>query len=245
VGGGNGGDAGLELLEAAPRGEERAEIRIGVVGGLDRLIGAADAAGAMEAGRIEAHAAHRLRRLAVAGHGRRLGAVGEIGLHVFRLFEGLGHGLHRGAVGGRHVARHQVGELLRIRLAGHHGGEEGLAALEPGGALLDGAAHLGDLGLHLRDLLFHAGHVAVHGGDRLEGGEGRPAQQHKSGQGGRFLDAGTDGEAAQALAVVQENVARPEERTELRDKAGVGNHTVRHFYPRSARRPHGHSWRPH
>ena len=76
-------------------------------------------------------------------------------------------------------------------------------------------AHRGDVGFHLRDLALHPGDVAVHRVDRGEGGDGGPGQQNKGGQSGRHLHLRADREAAQALAVVQENVARLEEVAEL------------------------------
>jgi hypothetical protein len=97
-------------------------------------------------------------------------------------------------------------------------------------------AHRGDVGLHPRHLALHLGHVAVHRVDRGIGGEGRPGEQHEGGQGGGLLDAGSDREAAQALAVMKENIAWFEQIAELRGEAGVGRRNkISHYLPRSAR----------
>ena len=114
-----------------------------------------------------------------------------------------------------------------------------------GGVLAGLSAEAGDVGFHLRDLALHPGDVAVHRVDRGEGGERGPGEQNKSGQSGRHLHAGADREAAQALAVVKENIARLEDVAEPGGPAGVGRRQSRHFYPRPAPTgPIRPPWRP-
>ncbi len=183
--------------------------------------------------------ARAVSRDALAGH--VAGALGERQLHA------VDPGIRRGdRLRRRGLLRDQSGELVGVGFVREHRGEELLAALEQSGVLAGLDPQLGDVGLHLGDLPLHSGDVAVHRVDRAEGGESGPGQQNKGGQHGRHLDSRADREAAQALAVVQKNIAGLEDVAELRSKASVGRlYVARHHCPRSAPPDRcGHAWRP-
>ena len=166
--------------------------------------------------------AQRAGGLAIALAGRGLGAVGErrpaCASTRPKSRSPSAAGLsERGAAAGS-----MRGELVGVGVAGEHRGEEGLAALEQGGVLRGRRRASRRRRLCIwatwRSIWATSPFISV---DRLEGGEGRPGEQEQRPRSGRHLHPRADREAAQALAVMKENIARLEDVTELRGKAGV------------------------
>ena len=189
----------------------------------------------LDAGGVDADAAERHGSLAVALAGRGAGLFDHRHLHPIDLVEALRHGARRrvGRLGDR--LGQQGGEAVGIGVPRQHGGEEGLAALELRGAAGDGDAHRGDVGFHLRDLALHPRHIAVERLERAVGGDRRPQTQENDRKSGRHLHLRADREAAQALAVVQENIAGFKNVAETGGQAGVRcQYVACHHYPRSA-----------
>ena len=167
----------------------------------------------METGRIEPDLADRARRLLITAAGRGAGLKRHRRLHVLDPVERGGD--RAGGVVARRarLGRHQRGQLGGIGVSGKDAGEKDLAALEQCGAAVGGGAHRGEIGLHVGELPPHDGDVAGHRRDRADGGEGGPGEQQERDQRRRHLHAGADPEAAQAAAVMQENIARLEDGT--------------------------------
>ena len=212
----------LELIERAPAGEQSAEAGIGIVDCGDGLERAAHRdRGAMDADRVDAD----LPKLPGGGAVALAGHLADL-LHHRRLHPLDAVEASRQIAGGavlrlRNRLRQLRGEPVGIGIAGKQGGEEGLAALELGGAIVDGEAHRGDVGFHPRHLALHPRHIAVERGESGISRAERPCEQQKDRRSGRHLQLRADREAAQALPIVQENIARLEQVMEPDGQAGV------------------------
>src|SRR3546814_248594 len=102
------------------------------------------------------------------------------------------------------------------------------------------------VGLHRLDLLLHPSHLGRldrPGGGELRGGESGPADQEKGGQRRHHLNRNANADAAQAFAVMEENITRFENVAELQNHYAVLRlNQICHHNPRDQKSGrHGHA----